>query len=376
MKMQEILVKLLLEQPFYGHVAASLPIVEGNTETIDFSFETFPRILYNQEWLNTLSTDVAIGALIHQLLHLMLLHPFRRNGREQALWSIACDMAVNEQIAVHMLPENAVTVSVMRSEVAGLKDMGSAEEYYEILKNSPKLLSLLQTSMQISVILSNGTELFCDAMEDNGDASTYAVMKGLLSDKIRFASEEGDAGTALGTQIDTVYRSEKLNWRNILKRFMTGRGRLLTRKSYKKESKRYEDFPGNKHTAGIDVLVAIDESGSIPLGTFRAFYSEVLSIQQITGISMMVTRFDTTCTKPVPARQFAVDSVRIKSGGTDFHPVFELADSMRIPLLIIFTDGDGPAPEKANQRTLWVLTPNGKKPCSFGESVACNIAEG
>lgn len=366
---------MLLEQPFYGHVAASLPIAPGNTAKIACAFDAFPRIIYNPGWLESLHPDIAVGALLHQLLHLMLLHPFRRNGREEALWATACDMAVNEHIPPHMLTEDAVTVSAMRSEVAGLRESASAEEYYDVIKNSPGLPGILQTSVNIKIILSNGSQVECDTIEDNDDASAYAVMKGLLSDKVRYASDGGETSAALSMHLDTVYRSDRLNWRSILKRFITGRGRFFTRKSYKRVSKRFDDFPGNKHTSGIDVLVAVDESGSIPLQTFNAFYSEVLSIHEITGVSMMVTRFDTTCTKPVPARRFALDSVRVKSGGTDFRPVFALADSMRIPLLIIFTDGDGPAPGFANQKTLWVLTPGGKKP-PFGESVVCDIAEG
>lgn len=372
MKMREILVRLLLEQPFYGHVAASLPIVEGNTETIACAFDGVPRIVYDRAWVEALPPDIAAGALMHQLLHLMLLHPFRRNGREEALWALACDMAVNEHIPPQMLPEDAVTVAVMRSDLPGLRVRGSAEEYYEAVKSSPNRPSILQRSVHIKVMLSSGAKVSCDALEENEDGASYSVMKGLLSEKVRLASDEGENTAALGAQLDTVYRSDRLNWRSILKRFITGRGRFSTRKSYKKVSKRFEDFPGNKHTSGIDVLVAVDESGSIPLGTFRAFYSEVLSIHEITGVSMMVTRFDTTCTRPVPARQFALDSVRVKSGGTDFRPVFELADSMRVPLLIIFTDCDGPAPESANQKTLWVLTPEGKQP-PFGASVVCDI---
>lgn len=60
----------------------------------------------------------------------------------------------------------------------------------------------------------------------------------------------------------------------------------------------------------------------------------------------------------------------MKSGGTDFRPVFKLADKMHIPLLMIFTDGDGTVPESTNQRVLWVLTKSGKKPAEFGDCIA------
>lgn len=375
MDMRETLIRLLLEQPFYGHVAASLSITEGNAGTIAAAFDGYPRITYNRAWLEAQPPDIAAGVLMHQLLHLMLLHPFRRNGREEALWAIACDMAVNEHIPPRMLAKDAVTVAALRREVAGLRDMAGAEEYYEAIKKRREAFTLMQTEAGVKGVLSDGREVSCDTIEESDDDCAFAQMKGLLSDKVRLASEEAECGAALSVQLDRAYRSERLNWRSILKRFITGRGRLTTRKTYRRVSKRFDDFPGNRRASGVDVLVAVDESGSIPPATFSAFYAEVLSIHEITGVSMMVTRFDTSCTKPVPAWRFALDPVRVKSGGTDFRPVFALADSLRIPLLILFTDGDGPAPESANQKTLWVLTPGGKKP-PFGESVVCDIAEG
>ena len=374
MTMQDAIIALLLEQPFYGHIVASLPMEQGDVPTIVFCFEPNPRVCYNRTWLESQPRDKAVGSLMHQMLHMMLLHPFRRSGRDATLWSIACDMAVNEHIPDRMLPEDAVTVKAMHSEVAGLKDMCSAEEYYEILKDNPGSVSFLQADLRIEAVLANGTKLKSERMDD-ADESAAAVVKGLLAETLRQCSEETETPAVLLVQLGEVYRSDRLNWRSILKRFLTGRGRLSTRKTYKRASKRFDDFPGNKHVTGIDVLVAIDESGSIPLETLRAFYAEVLSIEQITGISMMVTTFDTTCSVPVKAKLFMADKARKKSGGTDFRPVFALADSMRVPLLILFTDGDGPAPNTANQKTLWVLTPGGKRPCDFGESVVCDIGE-
>ncbi len=374
MTMQDAIIALLLEQPFYGHVAASLLMTEADVPSIAFLYEPNLRIVYNRQWMESQPKEKAVGALMHQMLHAMLLHPFRRSGRDMALWAIACDMAANEHIPQSQLPDDAVTVKAMRSEIAGLKDFCSAEEYYEALKNNPGGISLLQADLHIKAVLRNGTQLQSEKMDD-ADESSQAVLKGLLSENLRQSSDEAEAPAELLVQLGEVYRSDRLNWRSILKRFLTGRGRLSTRKTYKRTSKRFDDFPGNKHTTGIDVLIAIDESGSVPLLTLQAFYAEVLSIEQITGISMMVTTFDTTCSVPVSVRQFMANAVRKKSGGTDFRPVFALADSMRVPLLILFTDGDGPAPEAANQKTLWVLTPGGKRPCGFGESVVCDIGE-
>lgn len=367
------MISLLLEQPFFGHVAASLPMSEGNTATIRFISQPFARIEYNQKWLESLPKQWTAGAVMHQLLHLILLHPFRRNGRDEALWAVACDMAVNEHIPERMRPRDAITVQAMRSEVRGLQNQCSAEVYYERVRQSALQPELLQTDLKIKVVLKNGEALSGDVFDEDEDDASQAVLEGLMAERIRQAAGETEPPTELETQIGEVYRTDRLNWRSILKRFLTGRGRFSTRKTYKRVSKRFDDFPGNRHSVGTDVLVAIDESGSIPLPLLNAFYSEALSIAEIAGVSMMVTKFDTTCTPPVSAKRFAADSVRVKSGGTDFRPVFALADSLRIPLLIIFTDGDGPAPEISNQKTLWVLTPGGTRPSLFGESVVCDL---
>jgi predicted metal-dependent peptidase len=103
---------------------------------------------------------------------------------------------------------------------------------------------------------------------------------------------------------------------------------------------------------------------------------EMLNIKKITNASLSVTEFDIDCTEPVPIERYIREKKRVKNGGTDFVPVFKLADKMHIQLLIIFTDGDGKVPESCNQRVLWVLTRGGKKPCEFGDYVIFESLEG
>jgi predicted metal-dependent peptidase len=183
-----------------------------------------------------------------------------------------------------------------------------------------------------------------------------------LSDSKSEALVFGD----LDERIEGVYQDFYMDWRVILKRFLTGRGRMITRKSYKRQSRRYEELPGTKRSIGVNALIAIDESGSISDALVKEFYQELREINKITGTNMLVTRFDTGCSVPVPLSTFIVADKRVKRGGTDFRPIFKLADEQKIPLVIIFTDGDGEAPSSVNQNTLWVLTKNAKKPADFG----------
>jgi len=55
-------------------------------------------------------------------------------------------------------------------------------------------------------------------------------------------------------------------------------------------------------------------------------------------------------------------------GFTDLRPVFDYARTMRpLPAAVIYlTDGIGPAPERMEFPTLWVLTKEGERPVPWG----------
>jgi len=55
-------------------------------------------------------------------------------------------------------------------------------------------------------------------------------------------------------------------------------------------------------------------------------------------------------------------------GFTDLRPVFDFAKTMhnRPAAVIYLTDGEGPAPETMEFPTLWVLTPEGRRPTEWG----------
>jgi predicted metal-dependent peptidase len=205
--------------------------------------------------------------------------------------------------------------------------------------------------------------------EETSSASEISALKSSLEQAFSDAKSDGEIPSELEDGIDEGYKDIRMDWRVILKRFLTGRGKMIIRKSYKRQSRRYEELPGTKRSVGVNALIAIDESGSISDTLVKEFYHELTEINKITGTSMLVTRFDTECSKPVPLSTFVADYKRAKRGGTDFRPIFKLADEMKIPLVIIFTDGDGETPADVNQNTLWILTKNSKKPTAFGCSI-------
>lgn len=372
MNMHEIIMKLLIEQPFYGYVASGVALMKSNqVKTIRMQGHPSRVLYYNPEWFDGLSEDQKLGAVLHEFLHLILLHSYRRGSRDQLLWSIACDMAVNGLLPNRYTDAEAVTVEAVSVKIGKAIEPGkTAEFYYDIINEGEEAFSFFTVEGDAILISEGSHSLRADIITDASAAQAeIRALEQDIAQTLEEAGENGELPPELEASITEVYREYRLNWRIILKRFLTGRGKIIVRKSYKRQSRRYENLPGTKRSIGVHALLALDESGSISDALVKEFYRELTEINRITGVSILVTRFDTKCSEPVPLNQFLMNSKREKRGGTDFRPVFTLADEKRIPLVIIFTDGDGDVPSEVNQKTLWVLTKNGRKPAGFGESV-------
>lgn len=374
--MRDAMLHLLLKQPFYGYVAASVTPAEGeDVETVKMINDSTLKLIYNKDWYESLKDEKAIGVIIHELLHIIFMHPHRRESRERLLWTIACDMAVNEHLAFDLLPEGSITVEGIAKEIrVKIPRYRSAEFYYDVISKDESRFSFFERKDDVKVILKSGLELVANRqMEDDTSEINKSALRSVLSDIIQQAQFEGEIPGEVSSIIADIYKTSEINWRNVLRRFLTGKGKVIKKKSFKRESKRFENLPGNKRTMGLDALIALDASGSISDKQLSQFHGELLKIKKVTGAALVVTQFDTCCTAPVPIERYIREKKRAKSGGTDYTPVFELADSMNMPLLIIFTDGEGTAPPEVNQKVVWMLPKGVKRPAPYGHFVDFDI---
>ncbi len=373
MRMQDAVMKLLLSQPFYGSLAAGISLQESKSAAkLKMSLIPSPVLTYNADWFGSLDDAQAVGALLHELLHLLLLHALRRGERDPLLWAVCCDMAVNDQLPPEMRPPDAVTTEKIEKEIHQQLQRGaSAERYYaELIGLLDDRFSLVQRESTVSLRLSSGSLLEADIQsEEDVPQVNEQALKSKLRELIDEARPGGEVPQGISGELDMVYAQARIDWKTMFKRFLTGRGRMQTRATYKRESRRYDSYPGSKRSVGLKVLIALDESGSISNEQLQTFFNELMAVNRITNAQILVTEFDTACTQPLPAEEYRHVRAREKSGGTDFKPVFALADSLKLSLVVIFTDGEGSAPERVSQRVLWVLTKGGKQPAPYGTSV-------
>lgn len=91
---QDASVRLMLKFPFWSELYFSMTVFE------DYECPTLVtdgrNLWVNPDFWKTLTLDLKISAVAHEIGHKMLLHSTRRGARDQKLWNIAADYVVND----------------------------------------------------------------------------------------------------------------------------------------------------------------------------------------------------------------------------------------------------------------------------------------
>jgi predicted metal-dependent peptidase len=372
LSVEKIITELLINNPYYGYLASKLRFRSSNqVQHMKLKWCEVPTVLYNEEWFNLLSKKQQMSMIVHELIHVALLHFYRRDGRDLIIWNVACDIAVSELMSDFEPCEDIVTSDIASRELGiSIEPKRNAEYYYNELMEVNDSISFTNEAGEAKIAFDGGNYYDSEVLEEmsNDNVESKAMVQEL--NQIRDMSlEEGALGEELMTEVIELYSDYRIHWRNVLKKFLAGDGRIKKKKSYKGQSRRFEDMPGTKRTFGFQALLAIDESGSITDTQIEAFRKEMVRINKISGNDMLVVRFDMTCSEPMRLNQFITSNKRERRGGTDFKPVFNFANKIGIRNIILFTDGEGNAPATVQQRVLWVLTNEGKNPSDFGAEV-------
>ena len=123
------------------------------------------------------------------------------------------------------------------------------------------------------------------------------------------------------------------------------------------------------------IMVAVDTSGSMTQDELGIALREIDGVFKHMKCKIIVVSCDAAVNEMTPCENWQEAARSLKGGGgTSFIPIFEAVDDMPQPpdVLIIATDGGGPAPAKAPRgyKTIWVLTGEYLvRPCDWGIQV-------
>jgi len=406
-------IELQKEKPFFSYLTMQLKIHEMTEEEIKESpmptmgVDSEGHLIYNPAFVEKLSAEECKAVLCHEVMHCALEHLTRRMGREPMIWNCSADAIINNMIEQNgmklpegvILPENdAVTID--KITIKDLQKKSSEEVYdvlYDKLKNKDK-----RTMKQLKQYLKDNKDKFQGFdfhIEGNGNgnqkqkqgkgfggnkpkfAKNQKNWKKILMDACSYAKQQGNLPAGMERLVGKLLET-KIDWRSMLYKYITSQIPIDYNwcRPHKKSHSLGYYLPGVERES-IDVIVAIDTSGSISPKELESFISEVVSIvNKFQNVNLTVMDCDCEINSVKTFRNATTDKVmqQIKlrgGGGTSHIPVFKwINDNMAsAKLLVCFTDGYTSYPEASDVsiNTIWVISGEYRntKDIPFGEVV-------
>lgn len=155
----------------------------------------------------------------------------------------------------------------------------------------------------------------------------------------------------------------KISWKEIIRRFNTSVVTTSTVSTRKKANRRFDlDAPGRRRVYTTKIIFAVDVSGSMSDDDLAEGFAVINSVCRHAEIEYVL--FDTEIKLVEKKMKKAKDKFKVKGrGGTDFEMMCRYADDHKADGMIIFTDGDAPAPNPPKScKVLWLLTSKDNKP--------------
>lgn len=190
------------------------------------------------------------------------------------------------------------------------------------------------------------------------------------------AMQAGKLGGSMARMIDHLLQP-RLPWRMLLARYLTAIARDDF--SYMRPSRREGDaILPSLRSSQVDIVVAIDTSGSIKGKEMDEFLSEIASLKGQMRARVTLVACDSRIAEGAPWvfepwEDFDCPASISGGGGTDFRPVFDwlYRDGVRPALLVYFTDAEGKFPDhEPDFPVIWLV--KGKQPTPWGQRIQLN----
>jgi predicted metal-dependent peptidase len=347
---------LLLRHSFFGNLATRLTLINAD-EWCATAATDGQKFYYNSRFIMMLKPKEVEFLVAHEVLHVVYDHMGRRGDRDPQIWNIADDYCVNADLKRHKIGQFITTVPCLYESKY---DGKSAEEVYDDLMKNVKKISMDDLIEQLLDDHLDSEEGDGDGQEGDGDGKGKGRPQLSDEEKERIrqevkqaiinASSTAEAGS-LPLGVERLIRQATdpvMPWRELIQTNLTSA--IRTDYSWMRPSRRgwHMDaiMPGMTPGEEIDVVVAIDMSGSISDKQAQQFLGEIGGMMDsFDGYKVHVFCFDTEVYNPQDFNSENMDGIDTYEpqggGGTDFDAIFEYLKKVgNVPKrLICFTDG-------------------------------------
>jgi predicted metal-dependent peptidase len=349
---------LLLRHSFFGNLATRLTLINAD-EWCATAATDGQKFYYNSRFIMMLKTKEVEFLVAHEVLHVVYDHMGRRGDRDPQIWNIADDYCVNADLKRHKIGQFITTVPCLYEQKY---DGKSAEEVYDDLMKNVKKISMDDLIDQLLDDHLDSEDGDGEGDDQDGTGNKKGKGRPQLSDEekerirqevkqaIINASSTAEAGS-LPAGVERLIRQATdpvMLWRELIQTNLTSA--IRTDYSWMRPSRRgwHMDaiMPGMTPGEEIDVVVAIDMSGSISDKQAQQFLGEIGGMMDsFDGYKVHVFCFDTEVYNPQDFNSENMDGIDtyepMGGGGTDFDAIFEYLKKVgNVPKrLICFTDG-------------------------------------
>lgn len=367
MKFEDIILKSILQVRKECQFFAALMMFANiyPSKKIDTAATNGKDIYVNEDFLKSLKSKEQNALLLHEVLHVALLHVPRIGSRDKKVWNIAADIVVNDLIIRNTsfdLPSGAILIS-------GYEDM-SVEEIYETLL-SPKNKNLLNQPNLIEDLL--------DKLEDDVSPATLSEdeleeITAYWKDKMQVikndiessdsANSQGSCPLGMERELESVLKPE-VDWRTALWKFIA-----KTPSDFDDLDRRFIYrglYLEGLLTDSLKVSVCIDTSGSVSGELLDQFMAELKGItRSYPNVEVDLFYADHDLYGPCKLNNSSNIPKPKGFGGTSFVPFFDYLEntnkfSKNSPTVSVYlTDGYGDFPEhQPTDPILWVVPRDG-----------------
>ena len=332
------------------------------------------RVFINEKFFGSLNSSQQNGLLLHEVLHMALLHVPRMGSRILKKWNVAADYVVNDLILRNtsfQLPEGAI-----RSYNQEYWDK-SVEFIYDSLKEEDYKNFSQYDLLEIAEDGKNGKD------DDQGiqideDCENYWKDKiNLLKNSSLYSDSktQGFFPGGIEKEIEAVVEPE-VDWRSALWRFMS-----KTPSDFDELDRRFiyrKLYLEGLMTESVIADVCIDTSGSISSEQLDQFMGELKGIlSSYPNVKVNLYYCDTELFGPYELGSSSKIPAAKGFGGTSFIPFFDAIEEHDVGfnevnrVAVYLTDGYGDFPKQCSIPTLWLATHDGleNKGFPFGQVI-------
>ncbi|WP_455203382.1 vWA domain-containing protein [Kaarinaea lacus] len=412
--------RLIIDKPFLGALVLRLPMEAGDPTWCNTTATDARKFYYNPNYIEQLDLAQTQFVLAHEALHCALSHFARRQHREKHRWDVACDYAINPLLVNDGLkPPPGV---LLEDSFYGM----TAEEIYPSIEDNtqeePMDRHLYDEQNQAEQGRGQNNERSGAPPKPDTQQAQQSKNKGKdgkaeqesssqpnqqptgkpsegapqpepltpqerdnlatqwqqrLAGAAQQAMQAGKLGGGMARLVDHLLEPQ-LPWRNLLAHYVTSVAR--DDYSYSRPSNRRGDpavFPSLR-SGQVNLLVALDTSGSIGDAEMREFLGEINAIKSQIRARVVFHACDAALCEDgpwtyEPWEEFALPQKIEGGGGTSFKPVFEWLEQQdqQPDLVVYFTDAEGEFPEREPQcPVIWLV--KGREKVPWGQRVQLN----